>query len=334
MLLRATWRPLRLLGGTAAASVGAVGACLYGADAEYRSIDESALPTVYDPEALTDIWVRHPRCALRRVGEIGVRSVPFLSKVVADYAVRRFLSPDEDVAAREARHAARAVELRLLLTELGPTFIKFGQMLSIRPDVMPPVVVHELQKLCDSVPSYPTDEALRLIEAELGRPASDVFDGLDEGTRPIAAASLGQVYRCTLRESGEEVALKVQRPDVIRAVSLDLYLMRNYMRAVEWFKVAVLTRMLGAAERTPFDVNLLDTFARASYLELDYRAEARNLQRFTDELVPRMGGAIYVPRWYARASTRKVLTTEWIEGEQVTPAPRARPRPCGLWSPA
>ena len=99
-------------------------------------------------------------------------------------------------------------------------------MLSIRPDLLPPPAVYELQKLCDSVPSYPTVDALKLIEAELGVPASALFADLDASTEPVAAASLGQVYRCRMRGSGQEVALKVQRPDMIRAVSLDLYLVR------------------------------------------------------------------------------------------------------------
>ena len=120
-----------------------------------------------------------------------------------------------------------------------------------------------------------------------------------------------------LRESGAVVALKVQRPDMIRAVSLDLYLLRGYCSAVEWFKKKVLTGLLGAADREPFDVALLDTFARASYKELDYCAEAANLRRFEEELVPRLGGKVHVPRCHADVTTRKLLATEWIEGAQV-----------------
>ena len=92
--------------------------------------------------------------------------------------------------------------------------------------------------MSEQVPSYPTAAALALIEAELGAPASSLFE-LDASSEPIAAASLGQVYRCRLREGGAEVALKVQRPDMIRAVSLDLYLLRRYCICVEWFKVRV-----------------------------------------------------------------------------------------------
>lgn len=216
-----------------------------------------------------------------------------------------------------ARHSSRARELRVLLTELGPTFIKAGQAVSIRPDVVPPGAIYELQKLCDAVPSYPTHDALRLIEAELGQPPAQIFSGLDLDSEPIAAASLGQVYRCRMRDSGAEVALKVQRPDMIRAVSLDLYLLRRYCVGVEWCKENIVTGLFGAADRSAFDVKLLDTFARASYLELDYRNEAANLERFREALVPRMGGRVYVPFCEGSVTTRKVLATEWIDGPQL-----------------
>ena len=114
--------------------------------------------------------------------------------------------------------------MRVLLT-LGPTFIKFGQMSRSGRGFRRRRCTS--CKLCDAVPSYPTAEALALIEAELGRPAAELFDGLDASSTPIAAASLGQVYRCRLRASGAEIALKVQRPDMIRSVSLDLWLLRG-----------------------------------------------------------------------------------------------------------
>jgi len=231
------------------------------------------------------------------------------------------VAPSEAEPRREL-HARRAAEARALLTELGPTFIKFGQMLSIRPDVIPPAAIYELQKLCDSVPSFPTPLALAVVRRELGREPSEVYDGLHAHTEPIAAASLGQVYRCTLRATGEAVALKVQRPDMIRAVTLDLYLLRGYMHAVEWFKVRVLTGVFGAADRASFDVALLDSFASATYLELDYEHEAANQQRFADELCPKLHGKIHVPAVHWGHTARKVLTSEWIEGEQLAKCDR------------
>ena len=315
MLGRLGLRRLGLrVGVAAAAGVAATATWLRGADDEYNSVPESALPTTYQPDQFAAVWSQHPRCAVSRLVHIAATSAPFGARVVADY-VRSVVGG----TASDAQ--ARAAELRALLTQLGPTFIKLGQMLSIRPDLLPPDAVHELQKLCDGCPSYPTADALLLIERELGAPADELFDGLGASTPPVAAASLGQVYRCRLRSSGEEVALKVQRPDMIRAVSLDLYLLRGYMHVVEWLKTEVLVRTLGAASRTNFDIALLDAFATASFLELDYRNEAANLERFAAELVPRCGGKVYVPRCHGRVSARKVLATEWIVGEQLAKSP-------------
>ena len=316
--MRRLARPLARVGAASAAGAAGVALWLRGAREEYLAIEEDALPHKYVPSEIAAVWREHPRCAIARTLEIGAVALPFVVRLALDAATASADTPAEE---REERYRTRATELRHLLVDLGPAFIKSGQMLSIRPDLLPPAAVYELQKLCDAVPSYPTAEALRLIQSELGVPASEVFTGLDESSLPIAAASLGQVYRCRMRESGEEVALKVQRPDMIRAVSLDLYLARRYMQAVEWFKTNVLTGVFGAADRTPFDVALLDTFARASYLELDYREEARNLLRFTEELVPLLGGRVYVPWHSAAATRRKVLVTEWIEGEQLARSP-------------
>ena len=123
-----------------------------------------------------------------------------------------------------------------MLVELGPTFIKFGQMLSIRPDLLPAAVLLELQRLCDAVPAFPTTLAIDLIEKELGSGAAErLFEGLDRNTEPIAAASLGQVYCVRLREKGKKpgegalIALKVQRPDMVAAVSLGMQAVRIHV---------------------------------------------------------------------------------------------------------
>jgi len=143
-------------------------------------------------------------------------------------------------------------------------------------------VLRELQTLCDAVPAFPTAEAMDLLERELGVGSIHrLFEGLDRSSVPIAAASLGQVYCCRLREpgiapgKGALVAVKVQRPDMIAAVSLDLHLLRRYMRVVECVKGGLMAAgVLG--ERKQFDIELLDAFASASFLELDYRHEAAN----------------------------------------------------------
>ena len=310
-------RRVRLPAAALGVGVGAAAVYARGSNAEYVSISESELPLTYEPAHISVVWSKHPRCVMARLFTIASHTLPFGARLALDWIAHRREEPSHE---RDARHAARAAELRGLLTDLGPTFIKAGQMLSIRPDLLPPPAVYELQKLCDAVPSYPTADALKLIESEYGRPAAAVFVGLDAATAPIAAASLGQVYRCHL-SCGREVAVKVQRPDMIRAVSLDLHILRTLMQCVEWFKERVLTDVFGAAARSAYDVKLLDSFARASYLELDYQNEAANLERFASELVPLLGGQVYVPRCEHELTTRKVLVTEWIEGAQLAKSP-------------
>lgn len=310
-VLRSLGRGLALTSSVALGGVGAGLALTRNAQAEYAALPEDGLPLTYEPAAIAAFWSQQNAIALRRLGVIGAKVAPFVASLVYDN-----LTVGD--AEKEAQQAVRARGLREILTELGPTFIKFGQMLSIRPDVMPQAVITELQKLCDAVPSYPTPRALELIERELGAPAASLFLDLDASTEPIAAASLGQVYRCRLRSTGEVVALKVQRPDMLRAVSLDLYLLRKYMLAVEFFKVNILTGVFGAADRSSFDVALLDTFANASYRELDYVNEGQNQDRMKTAME---GSAVYVPKVHWGVTRRKAIATEWIEGIQLAKSP-------------
>ena len=310
-VLRSVGRGLVLSGSLSAGALGCAAVYSRNAEAAYNALPENGLPLTYEPTHIASFWSQHPEVVLRRLGVIGSKVVPFAAQIVWDV-----VSVGEDQ--REACQAVRAVGLRELLTELGPTFIKFGQMLSIRPDVLPQPVITELQKLCDAVPSYPTPRALDLIEQELGESVSELFVDLDATTEPIAAASLGQVYRCRLRSTGEQVALKVQRPDMLKAVSLDLFLLRKYMVAVEFFKENILTGVFGAAERSAFDVRLLDTFANASYRELDYVHEGGNQDRMAAAL---HGSPVYVPKVHWQLTKRKVIATQWIEGVQLAKSP-------------
>ena len=159
-------RPLARVG--IASAVGTTGLALYlrGARDEYLAIAEDALPHRYEPLEIAAVWQEHPRCALSRTLKIGAVAVPFALRLALDAVTA---SPSASAEARDALHRTRAAELRLVLVGLGPAFIKSGQMLSIRPDLLPPAVVYELQKLCDAVPSYPTDDALRLVQSEQGQ---------------------------------------------------------------------------------------------------------------------------------------------------------------------
>lgn len=286
------------------------------------SKEEHKLPKVYDPFEIKSFWNKYPTIAIDRMFTIMSTITPFLVKLIISTYVTNLLSIDDgknNNNEKETRQKERAVEFRQLLQQLGPCFIKFGQMLSIRPDVLPPVVVYELQKLCDSVPAYPTPKALEVLKKELNvKNASDVYLDLDEDTKPIAAASLGQVYKCRLRSNPNKyVAVKIQRPDMIRTVSLDLYLLRKYSETVEKMKSMIYSIGL-AAKRKSYDIQLLDTFANASYFELDYVHEGKNQERIAKELIPRIGkDKMYIPKVYWDHTSRKVLTSEFIDGVQL-----------------
>lgn len=200
---------------------------------------------------------------------------------------------------------ASAAALRETLTHLGPAFVKIGQALSSRPDIMDPDYLRELEKLQDRIPSFSDEEAFAVIEQELGQPVTDVFLYISD--QPVAAASLGQVYRARLRSSGEEVAVKVQRPGVMTRIALDVYILRQ---------LAFLVRRL---RNLNTDLPLLvDEWATSLFRELDYTREAANGRRFKATFSHMT--EVYVPHMYDELTSTKVLTMEWVEGERLRTA--------------
>lgn len=202
---------------------------------------------------------------------------------------------------REAQNQPRrAVQLRQVLTNLGPTFIKVGQALSTRPDLVRKDFLEELIKLQDQLPPFPTPLARAIIEAELDHSPEELFSSLSPA--PVAAASLGQVYRARLF-SGEEVAVKVQRPNLRPMICRDLFLMRW---AASWLG-RFLPLNLG------HDLTLIvDEFGTKLFEEIDYLNEGRNAERFAENF--KTDPTVKVPRIHWPYSTHRVLTLEWIEG--------------------
>ncbi len=191
------------------------------------------------------------------------------------------------------------VRLRRTLDDLGPTFVKFGQVLSTRSDILPEGVLSELEKLQDTARPMPAGVAQEIIESELGAPVDEVFASFDPV--PLGSASIGQVHRAVLR-SGETVAVKVQRPEAPRRVGGDLELMRDF--------AALLDRRFG--RRLFVDVRgLVAEFEVVIRRELDYTAEAENARRFAANFA---GTPVIIPGVYLGLSTSKVLTEEYIEG--------------------
>jgi len=196
-----------------------------------------------------------------------------------------------------------SVRMRRVIEELGPTYIKAGQILSSRPDMIPPDILRELSKLQDEVPPFAFEHAQDIMEEELGLPMDQVFRSF--ARVPIASASIGQVHEAVLID-GREVVVKVQRPDIEQRIEIDLSIMTRIARAAEnRFEWA---RLYNFVER-------VEEFAKTIRAEMDYTVEGHNADRlaanFEDD------ETIYIPAIYWEYTTRRVLTMEYIHGVKI-----------------
>ena len=249
----------------------------------------------YDPAAITRIYAGHPQRLLRRLWQTLVPMGLYLLGVGFDWLTRRLKNPD---------HArARAREAADLVASLGPAFIKAGQALSTRPDIVPPLLLEELAQLQDQLPGFDSALAMACIEDDLGQPVNEIYAQLDR--EPISAASLGQVHKGVLH-SGEKVAVKVQRPGLREQITLDLYIVRNI--------AAWLNRNVGLIRSDL--VALIDELGKRVFEEMDYCNEASNAEAFAQ--LHAHNPRIAVPRIYREATSRRVLTMEWIDGVKLT----------------
>jgi predicted unusual protein kinase regulating ubiquinone biosynthesis (AarF/ABC1/UbiB family) len=229
------------------------------------------------------------------------RSLQILSQVVG-FAIG--LRLDDLLGASDRRKAMRAMQLRKMLTRLGPTFIKIGQALSTRPDLIRKDFLDELTLLQDQLPAVPNALAYRIIEAELGLPVDEIFKEFSE--KPVAAASLGQVYQGHLY-SGEKVAIKVQRPGLAPILARDLYILRKLVRWVGPWLPLNLGHDL---------TEIVDEFGIKLFEEIDYDNERRNAEQFARNFANNPN--VKIPYIYPKYSARRVLTLEWIDGFKLT----------------
>ena len=204
----------------------------------------------------------------------------------------------------EATASDRGRRLREMLDELGPTFVKFGQLLSTRPDVVPPDIVAELRGLQDNVKPFPFHQVRQVLEEDLALTVEQAFLEFDE--LPIASASIGQVHRAVLPD-GREVAVKVQRPAAPSQIEADLGLL---------YQAARLLRERVRALEFIDPQELVDEFARSIRQELDYGHEARNAETFHRNFARE--GDVVVPRVIRQYSTARVLTLEFLRGRKVS----------------
>ena len=216
-------------------------------------------------------------------------------------------------AKKEARLEQQAVWLKESLIKLGPTFIKIGQALGTRGDLLPLAYIKQLVLLQDQVPPFPTTEAYARIEADLGRSIREAYSEID--AEPIAAASLGQVYRARLH-TGEEVAVKVQRPALAKIISFDISILHKLVRFVN--------RHFPQANENADWEGMLHEFSETILEEMDYVQEARNADRFRGNF--KEWRAIHVPFIYWTHTNRHVLTMEFIRGTKVVDIEALRAR--------
>jgi len=254
----------------------------------------------YDPEKLAQVLSARWPSVYGRALKITTLFSAFIASIGQDYALGQL----------ERNAPQRAGELRTLLSRLGPSFVKIGQALSARPDLLPKPYLDALADLQDRLPSFPTDIARRVIEDELGSPVEELFT--EFSPEPVAAASLGQVYKAVARATGEQVAVKVQRPSIGDSIAVDMLLLRRLIAVVD--KTAL--PALGISQPlTP----LVDEFAGRLFAELDYVQEGHNCERFQSLYggMPR----VRTPRIKWPLTSRRVLTMEWIEGVKLTNKP-------------
>lgn len=219
----------------------------------------------------------------------------FRPKTEADAAVRRL---------------SRAERFRLMLTELGPTFVKLGQVLSTRPDILPPDFLEELSKLQDRVPPLPEEQVRAILLEALGKPAEDAFSELDP--TPLASASIGQVHAARTLD-GQEVVVKIQRPDIRERIRADLDLLYYLAQFLE--RVVDETGIY-----TP--TGIVEEFESSLMAELDYLNEAENLRLFHRLNAERT--SVVIPRVHDSLTSSRVLTMERLRGVKITELDPAR----------
>lgn len=273
----------------------------YGIDVPYEEAN-------YDPHAAQEFYKNKRIKSLSRLTQIAGKSSKFIADTILDTKLNR----EEELVDQ------RSEELLELVCELGPTFIKIGQALSTRTDLLPAKYAKGLTGLQDAVPPFSASLGRQVIESELNIKIDNVFSELS--LQPVASASIGQVYRGRLRSTGEEVAVKVQRPAVLSNVALDLHMLRSVAPIYQKQK-EINTDLVG----------LVDAWGEGFVNELDYRKEAKYTTEFSKAMKERSLTAVFAPEVVEELSSIHVLTTKWVEGVRLADSGADDvPRLCGV----
>ncbi len=253
-------------------------------------------------------WRRHYRDIPRIRQIIGVMSRHGFGQLVEQLGLQRFISVGRRVLTFRHEpppgHRLNAPErLRMVFEELGPSFIKLGQVLACRPDLLPLAYAQELCKLTDSVSPYPFEQAKEIIEGDLGARLDSLFAEFDPA--PVAAASIAQVHRAVLPD-GIEVMVKVQRPNIGRIIARDISILRGLAELIE----------AHVPEMAPYNVQgIVEEFARTINRELDFFMEASNAVQLRRNF--EKSSDLYIPRIFPDVSSKRVLVLEKIEGVRI-----------------
>jgi len=280
--------------------VAVIGAAVPGdASAERWRSAPHALPDRYDLAAIEAYLDEHPLTVLRRTVVVSAQAL----------RVGTLLLLDWHTGAWERNMDQRAEMCLHIIEDLGPSFIKLAQLMSTRVDMMPPAYLQHFSKLQDRVRPFSTADARDILTAELGCPPEQIFQTIS--AKPVAAASIGQVYRGILQDhfGGQEVAIKIQRPNILENSSLDLFVIRKIISFIGTLPGEAAANIGGMT-------GLLDEWASRFFLEMDYCHEAANAKRFQEDM--RDLQIVRVPTVFEDLSTKRVLVTEWVHGEKLS----------------
>jgi hypothetical protein len=269
----------------------------------------------YSPEEADAFYNQRRGLVLKRVVQLAFLTSGFTTGILFDWLVLGKFLGDEEYSALKRNEPRRAKVALALAESLGPTFIKLGQALSIRTDLIPEAYALQLRALQDQVSPFDNEKAKEILKQEFGvSDLSVIFSQLTE--EPVASASVGQVYKGVLAVNGKEVAVKVQRPGILAEIALDLYILRQF--------TPIQTRLQNAANRVATSkedidlaVALVDEWGRGFVAETDYRLEARNTLDFQAAMEKRNLDAVCAPTVVPELVRDKVLVTEWVQGTRL-----------------
>lgn len=252
---------------------------------------------------------------IKRIREIIAVLIKYgFEDVVTNSTLRNFVSEKGRISwqrqGQPVFQYTRWERIRMVCEELGPTFIKLAQVLSNRPDMLPAPLIEEFEKLQDNVPAVSYEDIKATIEAETGKKLEDVFQTFNE--KPLATASIGQVHKARLK-SGKEVVVKIQRPGVKELVYRDLSILTDGVNRADRYlkKQGILNAM-----------DMVRSFERSMHKELDYRTEARNLERFRN--LYKSYTNFVIPAAFREYSTEKVMVMEFIGGCKISDVAQIR----------